>query len=97
MLETDMPLTLKLYRRPDCALCDDAEALLENAIVATSAGRPRPMIEYIDITTDPTLEARYAARIPVVVAGGEEIDLVTSSGRIRRLLERAQPLTTAAG
>ena len=94
MTETTMPLTLKLYRRPDCHLCDDAEVLLADAIAAQATAA---IVERIDITTDPLLEARYGTRIPVVAIGADEIDLVTSAGRIRRLLERAGSVPPAAG
>lgn len=87
-----MPLTVNLYRRPGCSLCDDAAEWLDAAI----ATEPRTIVvDPIDISTDPRLEARYGARIPVLAIGADEIDLVTSSGPIRRLLERARSAPAA--
>jgi hypothetical protein len=56
--------------RPECGLCDEARAALGRL-----SGRTRLEIERVDVTRDAALERRYAARLPVLVVGDEELDL----------------------
>jgi glutaredoxin len=61
-------MTVVVYSKPDCSLCDKADAILARL------AREFPMdVRHVDITTDPELWARYRFRIPVLVAGGREI------------------------
>ena len=60
-------MTLTLYTKPDCSLCDDA------------AGGPRARaarvpfdLEVVDISADSGLAERYGERIPVVLVDGVE-------------------------
>ena len=63
-------ITLTIYSRPGCHLCDEMKAIVER--VARSA--PRPItIQEIDISTDPDLEARYGVEIPVLLGDGRKI------------------------
>jgi glutaredoxin len=57
-------MTLLLYGRDGCHLCDDARAALERV------GHP---FAEVDIEDDPDLLRRYLERIPVVVLDGEEL------------------------
>jgi glutaredoxin len=57
-------LTLVLYGRPGCHLCDDARAALERV------GHP---FEEVDIEADDALLARYLERIPVIALDGAEL------------------------
>jgi glutaredoxin len=57
-------MTLVLYSRPGCHLCDDARTVLERI------GHP---FEEVDIETDDALLRRYLERIPVVALDGEEL------------------------
>jgi glutaredoxin len=57
-------LTLVLYGRPGCHLCDDARAALQRI------GHP---FEEVDIEGDDELLRRYLERIPVVALNGEEL------------------------
>jgi glutaredoxin len=61
-------MTVVVYGKPECSLCDKATAILER-LRAEFAYR----IEHVDITEDPELFARYRYRIPVVAADGREI------------------------
>jgi glutaredoxin len=54
-----------IYGAPDCGLCDDAKAVLEPAAVRLDFE-----LRAVDITTDPELEARHRASIPVVEIDG---------------------------
>ncbi len=57
-------MTLILYGRPGCHLCDEARAALERV------GHP---FEEVDIEADDALLARYLERIPVVALDGTEL------------------------
>jgi glutaredoxin len=78
-------LTLVLYGRPGCHLCDDARAVLERV------GHP---FEEVDIEADEALLARYLERIPVVALDGIELyDFFVDEADLRaRLVARvSQP------
>jgi glutaredoxin len=57
-------VTVYLYSRPGCHLCDRARDVLEAAGIA---------FEEVDITTDPALEAEYGVLIPVVEQEGRQL------------------------
>ena len=57
-------MTLVLYGRPGCHLCDEARAVLERI------GHP---FEEVDIEADDRLLARYLERIPVIALDGAEL------------------------
>ena len=84
-------MTLTIYRRDGCSICDEAEDLLDEELaVRQAAGRPVPVVERLDIERDPDLDARYGPRIPVLAIGRHELDLVVTPGRLRALLDRAE-------
>ncbi len=62
------PLTLKLYTKPDCPLCDDAKDAL-NAVAADS----QIQIEEIDITSNLGLFTKYKNLIPVLELDGKRM------------------------
>lgn len=55
--------------KPDCGLCEEALASLRRL-----TRRTRLDIERVDITHDPSLERRYALRVPVLVVDDDELD-----------------------
>ena len=57
-------MTLVLYGRPGCHLCDEARTVLE---------RIGYLFEEVDIEADDELLARYLERIPVVALDGAEL------------------------
>lgn len=57
-------LTITLYTRKDCHLCDQAKADLESL----QEKYPHRLVE-IDIDTDPALQKKYLAEIPVIEVG----------------------------
>jgi len=63
-----MRLTLTLYGRAGCHLCEDMRAQLYPL-----EQRYGFSVELIDIGGDPELGARYGLKIPVLTAGAEEI------------------------
>ena len=63
-----MALEVTLYRRANCGLCDQAEAML------LRIQRRVPIrISLLDIDTDPELQARYFLEVPVVAVAGREV------------------------
>ncbi|CAN5604375.1 hypothetical protein BH23CHL8_BH23CHL8_28600 [soil metagenome] len=84
---------LTIYRRAQCQLCDDAEAMLATELVGrASRGELTPVLSRVDVTADPELEARYGARVPVFVVAGQELGPVVDPGRLRAFLERVLPV-----
>lgn len=61
-------ISLTLYSRPGCHLCDEMKA-----VVARVAGAIPLSLQEIDISTDPTLEARYGLEIPVLLVEGKKV------------------------
>ncbi|HEX6745452.1 MAG TPA: glutaredoxin family protein [Solirubrobacteraceae bacterium] len=57
-------MSLVLYGRPGCHLCDEARAVLERI------GHP---FDEVDIEADDRLLARYFERIPVIALDGAEL------------------------
>lgn len=57
------PVHVRLFGRPGCGLCDDAERWLR------AEGR-RVILETVDVSTDPDLERRYGMWVPVVEIEG---------------------------
>ena len=76
-------ISLTLYSRPGCHLCDEMKAVVQRV-----AGANPIAIEIVDISTDPQLEARYGLEIPVLLVDGKkaakyrvtEEELTTDSG-----------------
>jgi glutaredoxin len=66
-------MTVTLYSKPGCHLCEDVRALLDD--LAAERGF---QLEEVDIQTDAALYARYRYEIPVVLIDGREI----AKGRI---------------
>jgi glutaredoxin len=73
------PLSLVLYTRPGCHLCDDARAALRRV------GHP---FDEVDIESDDDLLRRYLERIPVIALDGEELwDFFVDEHALRALLD----------
>lgn len=74
--------TIKLYGRPNCCLCQEAEEAIRQVIDGKSVD-----FEVIDITGDNRLEAEYGELIPVTTLNGEVVSYGQISHlRLRRLL-----------
>jgi len=75
---------LTLYSKPGCHLCDDARRAVERA----TAGRD-VVLERVDVSLDPTLNARYGQRIPVLDIDGETVfELFIDAGVLEQRLDR---------
>ncbi|MPZ72662.1 MAG: hypothetical protein GEU74_05430 [Nitriliruptorales bacterium] len=64
---SDAVVTVTLYTRQGCHLCEVAEHVVREA----AAGRAH--VELVDIDTDPGLRDRFAVRVPVVAVDGVEV------------------------
>jgi glutaredoxin len=72
-------VSLVLYGRPGCHLCDEARAVLERI------GHP---FEEVDIEGDDELLARYLERIPVIALDGAELyDFFVNEVELRARLD----------
>jgi len=60
-------LTVTIYSRPGCHLCEDMKAVVANV------ARTIPLsIAEVDISTDAALEAQYGLEIPVLMVDGKK-------------------------
>lgn len=75
-------MTLKLYTRPDCSLCDKAEALLAEGGFGKS-------YEPVNIESDIELLERYGNQIPVLFNPdtGEKLTWPFTASQVRDLVE----------
>ncbi len=74
--------TLTLYTKPDCTLCDEAQAALERV-----RERMPFELDVVDISADARLAEHYGERIPVVLVDGEEaVELVVDESELERRL-----------
>jgi hypothetical protein len=82
---TATPPEIVLYSRPGCHLCEETHAMLV-AILGDRAshGLPAPSVTERNIEADD--DRRYMFVIPVVAAGGREIELATSPRKLGRFL-----------
>lgn len=60
-------IAVRLYGRPGCHLCEEAEQLLRKL----TADGPEIALELVDIEADPSLHRAYLERIPVIEIDGE--------------------------
>lgn len=78
-------VTLTLYTKPDCHLCEEAKARL----LRLQGGLPFS-IQEVDISKDPNLLARYGEEVPVGLLEGEKVfKYRVDERRLRRLVEKA--------
>ncbi len=61
------PIALTLYTRAGCHLCEDMEEIL-----LPVASEFCCAVERVDISSDPTLEARFGQEIPVLFVNGRK-------------------------
>ncbi|MCU1383573.1 MAG: glutaredoxin [Acidobacteria bacterium] len=77
-------MTITLYSRPGCHLCDEMKAVLQR--VADSM-TPPITVEEVDISTDSALEALYGLEIPVLVVDGRKVaKFRVTEGELTRVL-----------
>ncbi len=81
-------ITVTLYTRAGCHLCDDAKEVLD----AVRADAPFTL-EVVDIDGDPALRARYTDEVPVIAVAGRKAFKyrVTPEALRERLAREAAP------
>jgi glutaredoxin len=85
-MSTAPSLSLVVYRKPGCPLCDEAEELLQDA-----RGKWRYSLEARNILERDEWFEQYRYRVPVVVVNGiERLELRFSSGELDAALSAAQ-------
>lgn len=57
------------------------------------SGELVPTVDERDVDSDPALQARYGALVPVVALGATELPLVTSGRQLRAFLHATLPRT----
>jgi glutaredoxin len=62
-------VTLTIYSRPGCHLCDDMKAVVKQVVRGVDGGAS---INEVDISSDPALEALYGLEIPVLMIDGKK-------------------------
>ena len=71
-----------VYTRPGCSLC---ERLMDE--LAELLGSDADTVSVVDISDNPELEAKYAKRIPVLLADGDFVCAYTLDvGRVKGFL-----------
>jgi glutaredoxin len=77
-------LTVTLYTKDGCGLCDEVKAELAKFAVEF----PHKLQE-VDITTDSSLFARYRFAIPVVTIGDETLKAPITRSQLQTALQSA--------
>jgi glutaredoxin len=62
-------VTLTIYSRPGCHLCDDMKAVVKQVVRDVDGSAS---INEVDISSDPALEALYGLEIPVLMIDGKK-------------------------
>jgi glutaredoxin len=78
-------VTLTLYSRPGCHLCEEMKAIIEKV----AASEPIDLRE-VDVSGDPDLERRYGLEIPVLEIDGQKIAKYRIDERALRSAIRAR-------
>ena len=81
-------MKLTLLVRDYCHLCDDMRADLQPLVAAA-----RATLELIDVDDDPVLEARWGDKVPVLLAGDQELchHRLDRAALARWLARRSEP------
>jgi len=88
-------VTLTIYSRPGCHLCDEMKAV----VAETIRGQDHITVEDVDISSDPELESRYGLEIPVLLIDGTRVAKYrVGEAELRRaIVSRARGGETAGG
>jgi glutaredoxin len=79
-------ISLTIYSRPGCHLCDDMKAVVQRVARALPL-TPVTIVE-IDISTDRELDEQYSTEIPVLLIEGKKVAKYRiGEDELRRILE----------
>jgi hypothetical protein len=80
-------ITLTLYSRPGCHLCDDMKTVIERV-----AQHRALTVDVIDVSSDADLERRYGLEIPVLLVNGKPAaKFRLSEAELTHLLNHSSP------
>jgi glutaredoxin len=86
-------ITLTIYSRPGCHLCEDMKAVIARVVRAlpTPAGAADIVnLTEVDVSRDADLEARYGLEIPVLMINGKKAAKYrVDEGALLRMIEAA--------
>jgi len=83
---------LTFYGRATCSPCTEARKTLQWILEDRAVrGEVVPVVRDVEVSSDPDLEQRYGAFVPVVSIGDAELLLVTSARQLRAFLEATLP------
>lgn len=86
-------LSLTLYARPDCCLCEEMETVLQevqNDFPFT--------LDTVDISGDPALEFRFGQEIPVLFINGRKaFKYRVTASELRHRLQRERTIRAKEG
>jgi glutaredoxin len=85
-----LPTAITIYSRPGCHLCDEMKSVVERVLAAVDGNRNADafVLDEVDISTDPALEARYGLEIPVLMIDGRKAAKYrVGEQELRRLLD----------
>jgi hypothetical protein len=86
-------ITLTLYSRPGCHLCDEMKEVIARAVRALptpETGASVVNLTEIDVSRDADLERRYGLEIPVLMINGKKAAKYrVDEGALRRMIEGA--------
>ena len=84
-----LAMTLTIYSKPGCHLCDEMKAVVHR-VAHRMPGHLT--VEEVDISTDPGLEARYQVEIPVLVIDGARVAKYRiTEAELTRAIDARQP------
>jgi hypothetical protein len=86
-------ITVALYGRAGCHLCELAQKPVSRAVAATRGATLRQ----VDIDTDDDLRTRYGQRIPVVTARVDGVEHVLAEGKVSDIRLRRALAALVAG
>jgi glutaredoxin len=83
-------ISLTLYARPDCCLCEE----MKRTVLAVQA-EISFTLDTVNISGDPDLETRFGYDIPVLFINGHKaFKYRVTAGELRRRLQREQAALT---
>ena len=92
LMTTPTRPVLMFYGRASCTPCTEARHSLQWILEDRAAhGELTPVVRDLDVSSDPELEQRYGALVPVVAIGAAELPLVTSVRQLRAFLDATLP------
>jgi hypothetical protein len=92
MSQSPIAPDLVFYSRGACEPCAEARQTLLWVLEERAAqGAVVPVVREVDVDSDPDMQARFGALVPVVAIGDAQLPLVTSGHQLRAFLSAVLP------